>query len=1109
MLKAALYGQEASEHKGGKLAIAWKHRGDVRDCHTHRSLLVSSHLGKTIHRALRQKYNCLYNAYMQRQQLGGRPYMPVGVPLHITRAFMRWNRSRNQPVALVFLDLTEAFYRTLRPLAVGGNMSEQCIGLMCQRLGLDTDALHELHELLQQQPAVANAQAPAHVQRLLQALHRDTWFQIGQQKDLIRTEIGSRPGDSFADVVFGYLWAKILGQLETQLVQHGILEFIPDIQLPNPFAHQVNEQGPGIPLLGPTWMDDLNVLITASTNFALVQKTQLATSLLLDVCAQHHMTPNLQKGKTEVMFRFCGAHSREFRRKFYSETPCLPVVCERTTARISVVSRYVHLGGVVHHRDVNKPEIRRRLAIAHQALQQHRRILYRNSHIAWQTRCDMFQTLVLSKMMYGLESWTFATQDSRTQIHNGIMKLYRKFLGCSHCAHLTDMEVLVRTGLPDPTELLRRARLRYFGTLHNCKENAHWGVLQEDQEWLALLKDDLHWMWMQLTASVSLADPKEHFPAWQDLILYHGGYWKKLIRKAVTHACLQRKNEYHATELHRSIGQLLLEEEVVTALPSHTTKASSLEAAVEDGCMQCHRKFASYAGEAVHMCRTHKTIAHERFLFDSTQCPGCLKEFHTHSGVLAHLRVAIRCKEVLQGRRFACAPAPGVGSITDRALHDKIDGTVPCIQAQGPLLPDLHRRQRDEYNINFLEELYMFLLDLQGDAPLLPAVRNLILNYPISWTQCHRTLKHMLAQFSPEDHVLFAFPFHDIEACIEHCADSRSWSFLHDQQQAPTNHSPANICEWEAWYVDLANNLPSDWNELKPLPLSLTRYKILLHAFAGRRRQGDIEWFLTEAAKNLDGFVLMTVSIDIVIDSKFGDISNAETRAFWLSHIRAGFIAGFIAGPPCNTWSRARAIQLPDAHGPRVVRTPSAPWGLESLRIGELHQVTIGTILLGFAFECMVAMALHCGSGLLEHPRDSGDPDAVSIWRLPILQVLLNLPGMRLIHVAQGLYGAPSPKPTSLLVLTLPTLEKELHAGRLTCNLPTSVSIGRDAEGHFHTAPLKEYPPGFCRSIAKAFHHDFCTPTSLSTEYEDVPSALLSQCQAMHGRAVGNFIGPD
>jgi hypothetical protein len=47
-------------------------------------------MGKTIHRALRQKHHGLYTAYMQTQQLGGRPKIPVGIPLHLSRAFMRW-----------------------------------------------------------------------------------------------------------------------------------------------------------------------------------------------------------------------------------------------------------------------------------------------------------------------------------------------------------------------------------------------------------------------------------------------------------------------------------------------------------------------------------------------------------------------------------------------------------------------------------------------------------------------------------------------------------------------------------------------------------------------------------------------------------------------------------------------------------------------------------------------------------------------------------------------------------------------------------------------------------------------------------------------------------
>ena len=79
--KAALFGQEAFDHKAGKLAIAWKQKGDVRDCLPYTQIIIC--FKSPVHRALRQKYNFLYNAYLQRQQVGGRPKMPVAIPLHL------------------------------------------------------------------------------------------------------------------------------------------------------------------------------------------------------------------------------------------------------------------------------------------------------------------------------------------------------------------------------------------------------------------------------------------------------------------------------------------------------------------------------------------------------------------------------------------------------------------------------------------------------------------------------------------------------------------------------------------------------------------------------------------------------------------------------------------------------------------------------------------------------------------------------------------------------------------------------------------------------------------------------------------------------------------
>lgn len=77
----------------------------------------------------------------------------------------------------------------------------------------------------------------------------------------------------------------------------------------------------------------------------------------------------------------------------------------------------------------------------------------------------------------------------------------------------------------------------------------------------------------QLARSTTLPNPTRHFLVWQDLIVHHGGYWMKLIRRATAHACLQRQNTHHATELHAKVGKILLDEQLVHDIPRHVTQA--------------------------------------------------------------------------------------------------------------------------------------------------------------------------------------------------------------------------------------------------------------------------------------------------------------------------------------------------------------------------------------------------------------------------------------------------------------------------------------------------------------------------------------------------------
>lgn len=108
-----------------------------QDCSSYRSLLISSHVGKTIHRAIRSNQSMIYGNFLQGSQIGGRKPVPVGLGIHHVHASLRRAKQRKASSALIFLDLQEAFYRVLRPFAVGGDISDDLLALIASRLPLD------------------------------------------------------------------------------------------------------------------------------------------------------------------------------------------------------------------------------------------------------------------------------------------------------------------------------------------------------------------------------------------------------------------------------------------------------------------------------------------------------------------------------------------------------------------------------------------------------------------------------------------------------------------------------------------------------------------------------------------------------------------------------------------------------------------------------------------------------------------------------------------------------------------------------------------------------------------------------------------------------------
>ena len=158
-----------------------------------------------------------------------------------------------------------------------------------------------------------------------------------------------------------------------------------------------------------------------------------------------------------------------------------------------------------------------------------------------------------------------------------------------------------------------------------------------------------------------------------------------------------------------------------------------------------------------------------------------------------------------------------------------------------------------------------------------------------------------------------------------------------------------------------------------------------------------------------------------------------------------GWILEFLAGPPCETWSRARAVRcdLEDRSGPRVIRKAEDLWGLVHLRLRELEQIDVGNLLLCFSAEAFLRLASTGGFGVVEHPREPDEPHFASIWKLPLFQMLRLLPGVELHSLSQGYLGAPSCKPTSLLCLNFPHISQAIVKNQVTATRPKALRLAK------------------------------------------------------------------
>ena len=317
MVKAAACLQQPLQWRGGLLYEAFKNAGSHRDPSSYRSLYVASVVGKAFHKVMRQKVQGHVDSTLHEFHMGGRRNVPVVMPALYVLAVQRGGRRRNSSTAILFLDTHAAYYRLVRDLATGCIYSDAAVARLFQHFGLDSEDLEEMMQVVRQGGMFADGGFPAPIRHATKDMHHNTWFATPYTTgDLVcRSQAGSRPGESWSDVVYSFVYTRVLAKIaEVARGEQLLPELCHDAPL-GPFA----DAGQGEPLTGQdaTWADDSAWPIVDQQPRALLMKASRLASLVLSQCMSHGMKPNLGRNKTALLYVLRGKGAQKAAAEFF------------------------------------------------------------------------------------------------------------------------------------------------------------------------------------------------------------------------------------------------------------------------------------------------------------------------------------------------------------------------------------------------------------------------------------------------------------------------------------------------------------------------------------------------------------------------------------------------------------------------------------------------------------------------------------------------------------------------------------------------------------------------------------------------------------------------
>ena len=682
--KAATALHEPVAYRGGELMVLAKKAGATFRCEDYRAILLSSSSGKLYHKFLRGRLGHLLQDTRTELQCGAAPGCGVEALSLLARVVQNLAHAERRSWALMLFDIRSAFYRVVRQLVVAVPDTDAALLRVISTLGLPGEAVQELHSKLRSLAALSEARAGDHLAALVSDILQGTYFRLQHSDLLYITKRGTRPGDPCADVLFAFLLAGYVKQLEVRLERDGLAEELPPLQS-EPLFRQCH-----VPrTLGCiSWADDCLRAATAPTLPAVISRTAAIMQRSIEMATALGIAFSYSPAKTCVLLPPCRspvAHLLADGPPGVPEAISVPNSLDGTFVQVPVVDAYKHLGCVLVADRMPGPEIRYRLAQAQSVSRPLAFRFFANSRYPLDVRRSILRSLAVSKFVHGSVALCLDVGVHYRRWCNSYISLWRTLCkrepGSQKLLHAYEVLALAKAVSP-PLALaysraifLQRHALQGPTTLLVYLQ-AHWEK-SGCKSWLHQLLLDIRHVSALVPGARVLQDSPCPIRALFDSFVDAPHWWVNCVRTA-----------------HRRFMAELGEWMRRPAAEGSVSCAS--QTSLPFTCPLCSAGFTLRRYLCSHLAKRHQCFSPVRHYAPAKHCLACLRMYGSVQAVQNHLRRSDHCLT-----RLAHAVAPMTAEEIHRAERDADGGrrsvakgrwqayvkTGPVLQMYGPPHP--------------------------------------------------------------------------------------------------------------------------------------------------------------------------------------------------------------------------------------------------------------------------------------------------------------------------------------------------------------------------------------------------------------------------------------